>query len=211
VVRFTSFELKPFRAGQVVVAPAGAGVAAYRSVRHAGGTGLEWRPLDPASSQARAAVAAFEHFSGADAGALPRIAVSRRQTAQLCAHRAALLALNCSTCTSQVHLCAIDQVLQAVAGNSSRFALEQLPALGLDIDASADRQALQLAINVAEAHLDIAMLDNLDIRPFAVGGIAAASMWITAYATPAAINYLVDLATHDDVARSLLTYRARSA
>ncbi len=211
MVWFTSFELKPLRAGQVVVAPAGAGVAAYRSVHRVGGTGLEWLLLDAGSNQARAAVAAYVHFSGAKASAVPRLAVSRRQAAQLCAHRAALLALNCSTCTSQVHLCAIDQVLQAVAGRSCRFALEQLPGLGLDIDASPDRQALQLAINTGEAHLDIATLDYLDIRPCAAGGIAAASMWITTYATPAAINHLVDLAAHDDVARSLLTYRARSA
>lgn len=211
MVRFSSFELKPLRAGQIVVAPAGAGVATYRSVRGVGGSSLEWTLLDAASSQARAAVAAFLSFSSAEPRTMPRIAVSRRQAAQLCAHRAALLAMDCVTCTSKVHLCATDQVLAAVAGNSCRFALEQLPSLGLDIDASADRQALQLAINVGEAHLDIATLDALDIRPCAAGGIAAASMWITTYATPAAINYLADLATHDDVARYLLTYRARSA
>jgi len=204
------YSLRPLRGGQVAVARAASGtLTAHRSLLTPAG-GLSWTAMAAGTKGSLAAVAGF---CGYQQQALryvdrPRCAVSERQLAQLVAHRAYLLAMDFNTDIELTTSRAIEQVLAACMGDSVTFALEQLPMLGLDLDASRDRVALQLVINLAEAHGYSDLLRHLNIRPHAQAGLLLATEWLNRYATPSILNELSTLACHDDVARELLTVRS---
>lgn len=206
------FEFQALRAGQVSVAvDAGGRAHARRSVRAADGS-LVWENLDCAGMPASAAIAAVSvlRADGSEPQLRTRAFASDRQLLQLIAHRASILAL---AGADDVHLIAkqaIDDVRAAVAGHSIAFALERLPRLGLDVGYSADRHALQLAINLAEFSGRASLLDHLIIEPCARAGAAHARTWLKAFATPRMLNDLSELAAVDVLARQLLSYQCQN-
>lgn len=204
------YSLRPLRGGQVAVARSESGpLVAYRSVLTPAG-GLTWSALDAGAKGSLAAVAGLCEFHQQALRHVnrPRCALSERQLAQLAAHRAYLLAMDFNIDIELAASRAIEQVLIACMGESVTFAIEQLLMLGLDLDASRDRVALQLVINLAESHGYSDRLRHLDIRPHAHAGLLLAADWLTSYATPSILNELSTLACHDDLARELLTIRS---
>jgi hypothetical protein len=145
------YSLRPLRGGQVVVASSEPGpLVAYRSVLTPAG-GLTWSALDACAKGSLVAVAGLCEFHQQALRHVnrPCCALSERQLAQLAAHRAYLLTMDFKIDIERLPR-AVEQVLIVCLGESVTFALEQLLMLGLDLDASRDRVALQLVINLAQ-------------------------------------------------------------
>ncbi|MGO4801021.1 hypothetical protein ACEN2T_17225 [Pseudomonas sp. W22_MBD1_FP4] len=209
LVMLNGFEFQPLRAGQVSVALDVDGQAnAYRSVPTASGE-LTWVTLERASLPATAAIAAFSAYRNLASGrhgCSPALA-SPRQMVQWVVHRASILAIAGAQDVAQLAKQAIDEVCDAALGRSVAFSLERLPRLGLDIGYSANRHALQLVVNLAEARGCAFLLDDLVIQPCAHAGAMHAQNWLRDFATAQILNDLSSRAGTDSIARQLITFQ----